>query len=1149
MSMVAQPEQTVAGQNILPSGGPSVIVRDNLNNPVAGANVTATLSPGSLLGGTTTVATDLGGTASFPDLQIIAAGSAYTLTFTAEPGVSATSQEFPVVPAPPARAAVTVEPGTTVYGSRIAGVPAVTLYDAFDNPVRQGANVAASLNGGSFKAGSTATVSTDVNGVAVFNNLLPGAAGSDYTITFNPAPAGVANVDSAAFDVNALQLTIGGTLAAENKDYDGSATATINTTDLTLVTPVSGDTVSLSGVVAVFGQSNAGTNIDVSITAAGLTGADAGNYTVTTIGAPTTTATIARAPLAITGSFTASNRTYDGTMAAGIATSSLVLAGVVGAEDVTLNPVANFAQASVGTGISVNLSSSTIGGTANLANYSFSTVGAPTASANITKAALTIGGSFTASNKVYDSTAAATIAADSLVLNGVIGPDAVTLNAVAQFSQAGIGTGLTVGLSSSTVGGGDAGNYNLSTVGSPTATADITAKALTITGDFTVESKTYDGTTAATFKTESLALAGLVGGENVTFNKVASFSQAAPGTDLPVNLDSSTIGGAPAANYSLSFVGAPTTTADIAARLVTITGSFAVENKTYDGATAAIITTNSLTLVGLAPGDATTTLDAVANFSQPGVGNGLTVSLGDSTLTGVAASAYTLSFLGAPTTTANITKATATVGGGFTANNKTYNGDSDATFLTDNLQLIGVVPGQDVTLTNKEIDFATANVGVQTVSLTSAELGGADKDNYTLSLTGAPSTTAAITALELTIGGSFTAQNKAYDGSTAATINADGLSLRTPVLGDSVQLTGVTAAFAQADAGTGINVSITAAGLTGAQASNYSVSIVGAPTTTADITALVLTVGGAFTAENKIYDGTTAATIVEPNTIALVGLVVPGDTVSLDALGNFEQADAGTNITVNLDSSVLAGAQKDNYRLIFTGAPTATADITPKNLTITIGASAVVAGQGLADLSPTPAVTMTGLVTGDTESEVTGTPVAFTSVVLPSTQAGVYPDDLGVAANGTKAGNYDITQNPGTLTITPAAAAAVNITAEPVETTAGDVLQGINVSTPSAAQAPTVEVTDAYGNKVSGFDVSVTLSSSNFASGATTVTTDGSGSATFSNLVVNTSGTAYYLTFSGTGVSSVDSAEFSIIAAAARGLAIVQQPTDEQAGE
>ena len=610
---------------------------------------------------------------------------------------------------------------------------------------------------------------------------------------------------------------------------------------------------------------------------------------------------------------------------------------------------------------------------------------------------------------------------------------------------------------------------------------------------------------------------------------------------MPVNLDSSTISGGQAANYVLSFVGAPTTTADITARLVTITGSFTVGNKVYDGTTAATITANSLTLVGLAPGDTTTTLSAVANFSQSGVGNDLAVSLLDSVLTGSDAGSYTLSFKGAPTTTADITPKELTVGGGFTANDKVYDGETAATFKTDNLQLIGKAPSDDVTLINREINFASANVGTQTVSLTSAELGGADKANYTLSLTGSPTTTAQITALGLTIGGSFTAQNKPYDGNTTATIDPANLTLITPITGDDVNLTGVTAAFAQANVGNGITVSITAANLIGAEAGNYSVTTVGAPITTADITALTLTIVGTFTANDKVYDGTTVADI-NAGGLSLGGTIIAPDGVSLNAVGTFAQSDVGTDIVVSLTNSTLTGAAAGNYALDTVGAPTATADITEKNLTIEIGASTVEAGQTVANLNPTPSVVMTGLVPTDTEADVTGTPVVYTSVVLPgTTTADQYPADLGVVTNGAKAKNYNITQTKGTLTIVAAAAANIDIISEPVTTTAGEILQGLS-------GAPAVKVTDAYDNNVASFEVSVALNRNTFASGSTTVETNADGVATFDNIAINTSATAYYLTFSGSGVSAVDSAEFSIIAATAHSLSVEVQPTDRAAG-
>ncbi len=85
-----------------------------------------------------------------------------------------------------------------------------------------------------------------------------------------------------------------------------------------------------------------------------------------------------------------------------------------------------------------------------------------------------------------------------------------------------------------------------------------------------------------------------------------------------------------------------------------------------------------------------------------------------------------------------------TIGGSFTANDKIYDDNTNATFDQNDLELLGVVGSDDVSLTGLEIDFAAKTVGNHTVSITAASLAGVNKDNYTLSLDGAPETTADI---------------------------------------------------------------------------------------------------------------------------------------------------------------------------------------------------------------------------------------------------------------------------------------------------------------------------------------------------------------------------------------------------------------------
>jgi uncharacterized protein YjbI with pentapeptide repeats len=138
------------------------------------------------------------------------------------------------------------------------------------------------------------------------------------------------------------------------------------------------------------------------------------------------------------------------------------------------------------------------------------------------------------------------------------------------------------------------------------------------------------------------------------------------------------------------------------------------------------------------------------------------------------------------------------------------------------------------------------------VTLVGASLTGADAGNYILD--GVSTTTANITEKHVT--GSFTADNKIYDGNNAATVLT-----RSPgaiVLGDAVALTGGTATFSDENVANGKTVTLVGASLTGADAGNYILD--GVSTTTANITEKHVT--GSFTADNKIYDGNNAATVL-----------------------------------------------------------------------------------------------------------------------------------------------------------------------------------------------------------------------------------------------------------------------------------------------
>ena len=129
-----------------------------------------------------------------------------------------------------------------------------------------------------------------------------------------------------------------------------------------------------------------------------------------------------------------------------------------------------------------------------------------------------------------------------------------------------------------------------------------------------------------------------------------------------------------------------------------------------------------------------------------------------------------------------------------------------------------------------------------------------------------------------------------------------------PVAGDDVSLSGGTAAFDNKNVGTDKTVTLTGAVLAGGDAGNYHLT--GVATTTADIAAIAVT--GDFTADDKVYDGNTDATILTRN---LTG-AVSGDDVSLvGGTASFDNKHVGLGKTVVLSGASLTGADAGNYTL------------------------------------------------------------------------------------------------------------------------------------------------------------------------------------------------------------------------------------------
>ena len=157
-------------------------------------------------------------------------------------------------------------------------------------------------------------------------------------------------------------LTVTG-ITASDKVYDGTTTATLDTSEADLVGVSDGDDVTLDadGAIGTFASPDMGTGIGVTIAGLTLSGDQAADYALTP---PTTTANINQATLTVTG-ITAIDRAYDGTTDVQLDTSAAVLNGVIGTDDVTLetgDAQGELDSPDVGNGITVTIDGLTLGG-------------------------------------------------------------------------------------------------------------------------------------------------------------------------------------------------------------------------------------------------------------------------------------------------------------------------------------------------------------------------------------------------------------------------------------------------------------------------------------------------------------------------------------------------------------------------------------------------------------------------------------------------------------------------------------------------------------------------------------------------------------------------------------------------------------------
>ncbi|HEX4152333.1 MAG TPA: YDG domain-containing protein, partial [Steroidobacteraceae bacterium] len=1003
---------------------------------LSGANMTVS----GLLNGDTVSA----GTGSYAsanagsNINVTSPTSAAALTVTTAAGVPAYGYALSTTGVTAAIGTISPAPLTAT----IVGDP-TKVYDGTTTATLDAANYAL----GGFAAGQGATV-TQPSSVGYD---LPGAGARTVSASFassnfiansgtNLSNYVLPTAASGAGTITQAPLDLTG-LLANSKTYDGTTSATLNTTNANIfgiIAPDAGQvTLSTSGATGAFASANAGSNIPVSVSGFTLTGSKAADYQL--VAPPDLAANIQPKSLSVAG-VTANGKNYDSTTADTLDVAAAQLTGVVSSDSgqVTLvsgSAAGTFASANVGTNIVVAASGFSLTGTA-AGNYTVAQPGGLAAS--ITPAPLTIslGGNPT---KTYDGTSTAVVSSGDFTLSGFAGGQGATVTQTASAlyasPNAASNQGLTVTLEASDLSpasGTSLANYSVP----HTITGTGTINPIVLTGTINNNpTKTYDGTTAATVPGADYVLSGFIGGESITVNQPnATYASANAGPEtVTASLTGSSYtagSGTLLSNYVLpSTLSGPGTIQPQQLSGNYINGSIVGNpTKPYDGTTVATLAPSNFLLTGWVGSDGATVVQTVGQYGSANAG---TQSVAAQLTSGdfVPQGSTNLSNYVLPTAvygTGTIAPAvlTASIIGNPT---KVYDGTTSAVLSPGNYQLSGFVSGQGAALDPASpTNYASKHVGSQTITATLVSSAytadpGTLLSNYVLATTATGAGT--ITPAPLYVTG-ISALNKVYDTTTAATLNVSAAGLAGVVSGDAGTVTLTTntgGTFSQADTGTNLAVTANAFAITGIGASNYTLQ----PLTGlhANITPAPLTISG-VSADSKPYDGTAIATLSSSG--ASLHGILGSDSVNLSnsgATGSFASVDVGNALSVTASGFALAGGKASDYTL---SQPTGlTADITPAPITAVITGNPTKAYDGSNSATLTAAdYTLSGFAAGQSATvpqSATASYVSANAGTNVGLQSTLVISDY-VAGSGTNLSNYTLPSSASGIlgTITPA---------------------------------------------------------------------------------------------------------------------------------
>jgi filamentous hemagglutinin family protein len=892
--------------------------------------------------------------------------------------------------------------------------------DAFS--VSQTAGSFASANAGSGIAVSAALAPTDfqaLGGTLAGNYLLPTAATGNIGL----------------ITPRLLDATLTGPIS---RAYDGTTIAALGSGNISLSGLVGADSITVQAATGSYASPNVGNGIAVTASLASATLVAGGatlrsNYQLP-LNATGNVGEITPRALAISLTGVAS-KPYDGGLAAALSTINYQLGGLVAGETIAVTQTAGvYASRNAGTGIGVSASLSptdfVAGAGTLLSNYQLPTTAnglIGIISPKLLTASLT--GS---ASRIYDGALLIDLGSTNIQLSGLAAGDTITATGATSGTLASpdVGTGIQVAAaltpSDFVAGGGTLlTNYVLPTAASgPIAT--ITPRALTATLVGAVE-KIFDGTTAAALTTQNIAFAGLVAGQSLAVSSLSG-TYASPNAGTGILVSTTLTNGQFTAGPNTLLANYALPTGTISGAIGTITPRQLVatlvgqSQRTFDGLTNAVLTSQNYALDGLLGTDAFAVSQTAGSFASANAGTNIlvtaTLGAGDfQALGGTIAGNYLL-----PSTAAGnigiITPRllTVTLTGSIA---RPYDGTTSAAIGTANVSLSGLVGTDAIAVQAATASFATPNAGTDllvTADLAAATLvpgGGAILSNYQLPAT-ASGTIGTITpkALILTLTGPV---EKIYDGSASARLEPANYQLTGLVGAETLIVNQTVGTYATANAGDGIAVTtnLLADNFTagpGTLLANYQLPTGSLSGAVGTITPRPLAVSIIGTVA-KVYDGTVSASIGQAN-LSLSGLV-PGQTIVLTpSAASYAQANVGTGILVSMPVSpgsafAIPGTLLSNYQLpgLATGL---VGNITPRPLQASLVGQTSRLYDGTTVIALADAnIALTGLVAGDviTASTAVGTLASANVGTGLLVSAQLTPGNF-TTAGGTAATNY-----------------------------------------------------------------------------------------------------------------------------------------------